>query len=337
MQNNQKRIPFIDYLRSISIILMFITHTFRLHITTTTDSVFLLKAFNFFMKIEPLTASLFLFLAGFSLITSYQNMKDSVIWNSKINKKIYILFAISFILCILEEGIFPFRLLFSSGILGVIGISLLLIKKYIEHQKSSFIYLLLWGLTLMFSFFLDRFNINLTGLNIGNGAMIPIIGFSFLGAFIAKNFNIISNIKFKNKIYSLSAILISIFMLTKFKWVSVLHSEAYGFHSHTFKIDTALFTNWNQTAPGFASCSLIIILIISLLINIHIKRTFPLIELFSKYSLELYIYHLTLISMFYIFNTGLDGTGLVSLFLLFLVWSSYNLTKIMTKHKIKII
>jgi hypothetical protein len=334
---NKRRLPYIDLLRGFAIILMFITHVYRLHVPATNDSFIIKALFDFFMLIEPLTASLFLFLMGFSLQMTHQLSDNYDEWYQKQKKKALILFGLSVLLCISEEGIFPIRILFSSGILQAIAISIIMISRIFQNKNSSKMLFISFLSTGFIAFCLDKMHLSIIGLNSGSGALFPIIGFAFLGAFISKNHSNFKDIEISlPNIFKIIFALFFIIISTKGQWISIINSNAFGLTFQGFQLKQVAFANWNQTALGFFSTSLIILGIYLFIRNIPMNpNTF--IHQFGRYSLELYVFHLAIISIFYIANTGLDGTGLVLLLLIILYTASYKFTLFLNKHKFKLI
>lgn len=334
---NKIRLPYIDLLRGFSIMLMFITHMYRLHVPATTDSFIFKVLFDFFMTIEPLTAALFLFLMGFSLQITHQTMTDQTEWLKKQKRKSLILIGLSTILCIAEEGLFPVRIIFASGILSAIAVATMIISIILSNKNSNKLLLFSFITTGLITYVIDSSNISIIGLNAGNGALFPIIGFSFLGAFISKNHKNFQDIEITTS--NLLKVIASLFLFIislKFNWINIINSTAYGLSIQDFQLKLNSFSNWNHSLVGFFSNSYIIMIIYIFLRNIKMNpNTF--IHLFGRYSLELYVFHLSIISFFYLLNTGIPGNGLVLFLLILLYIAAYKLTLFLSKNKIKII
>ena len=85
------RLITIDLLRGIAVILMFITHSYRLQIINPNEwlpnQLKLDFLFNFFMYIEPFTSALFLFLAGYSFSLLSQKLSEQLAKEFNVGEK----------------------------------------------------------------------------------------------------------------------------------------------------------------------------------------------------------------------------------------------------------
>lgn len=327
---NKDRYFIIDFFRFVAIILMFITHTYRIQISNfvpdTNIQLIVNNTFNFFMYIEPFTSALFLFLVGFSIKMSLDNTKLNIVdWKRTHLKKGFKLILISFLLYIPYHSfnIKIYEIIFSSGILSVIGTSLITISLL----KERFLYLF-FIIVLVISFFLESCNINIIGLNAGAGNLFPTMLYSLIGYF---SYNY-SKVKIKFIDILLIIIFIGIIFTIEPNFRYNVYYHEYNFNLLSLKIDQSFSSIWNHSIFGFIFNSFILF-ICSKLFLIKTKITNKLITTISKYSLQMYIFHILLLSGFYITKIGFPNSIFTLIFLLILIPICLNLSKIYLKIK----
>lgn len=311
------RLVTIDLLRGIAVILMFITHSYRLQMMNTGDwlpnQLKLDYFFNIFMYIEPLTSALFLFLAGYSFSLLNQKLTHDEL-KKQILKKSLILIFFSWIINLAlysGKGLFLDHLVLSSGILQAIAISL--IMNLLLSKKNKYLYLGI-ALTIIIEIFLEFFKISVIGLNAGAGALIPVIGYSFVGHIYQKH-----NFKYNTLLFAI--VLIGLFL--NLNWRYDVEYQIFNLIQNKY----TLFSNWNHSALGFIMNSATIILIFRLISVLKIKRTIPIIKDLGGHSLTVYVFHLLLISFFYYKSWGLANPTETLLFIIGLVTCSHYLIK----------
>ena len=304
-----KRFLFIDILRSSAIIMMFITHTARL-ITFHNDNNIIQAFFDFFMMIEPIIAAIFLFISGYSLRLTFQNNQK---WYSKKNKIIKNLFIWSILLHAIQYGILIDQLIFSSGILFVIAISILITYKQINNNEYLFF------LTIIFSIIyqtLIYLKLNIVGLNAGTGALLPSINYFIFGVLSFNLKNLIEKVKF---IFPLIILLIIGF-----------DAKLVYFPSHnTFdliNLKWKLFEVWNPSLLG-QLFNISILIFLSINFNKFLISKDNFIAKFSNNSLFLYKYHLIIIGLMYQFKIGIPSATEALIFLILLISIGTDLMK----------
>lgn len=320
---HKQRYEFIDLLRGIAVILMFITHSYRLQISTLKDQwlsnqIRLDLMFNFFMNIEPFTSALFLFLAGYSMFISYRDNNDEKEFSKNIFKKSIILIIFSVLLnffSFITKGIFIDHLILSSGILQAIAISLLLNLFLLKKKKSIYVvYTIL--IIAAIAAILEYFSIVILGLNAGAGCLVPVIGFSLVGHLASKH-------RVHMNIFYISILAIGIYF--GFAWRYDVNFNLYDILSQQYKD----FSIWNHSLAGFIMNSSILLIISSFICNsFKTLKIFNFINQLGKHSLTVYVYHLTIIGMFYFNSVGLSNPTETFLFIIGLIFSSQYLIKI---------
>lgn len=311
MQNqiSDKRYLLIDILRSTALLMMFITHTARL-ITFYNDQNNIQILFDFFMLIEPIIAATFLFISGYSLRLTFKNNTK---WYLKKNKIIKELFIWSILLHALQYGLLIDQIIFSSGILFVIGMSIFLTYKKLNNNKYLIYIIILSSLLYQF---LSYFNFNIVGLNAGTGALLPSINYFILGILSFNLKNIINKVKF----------IFPLIILT----IVALDSQLVYFPSHqTFdliKLEWNNFEIWNPSFIGQIFNSSILIFLSINFTNIKTRKD-NFISNLSSNSLFLYKYHLIVIGLMYRFKIGIPSAIEALIFLILLISIGVDLMK----------
>ena len=187
----------VNYLRILAVFLMFITHTFRTQVTfrdvykQADDASVADQALMFFMKIEPLTSAIFLFLVGFSLVLSWYNrgcpqgLSSGLSWVKAKIPRMLSLYLIAVVMFIVTHGLQWTHLFFSPGILSVIAISAVITSVLVitPNPWLSLLLAIVWGVLL--SWYFDASGLYVAGLNSGAGGVIPLINLALLGALFA--------------------------------------------------------------------------------------------------------------------------------------------------------
>lgn len=314
----------LDLFRFIAIILMFITHTYRIQIADPTISnnldLYINEVFEFFMYIEPFTSALFLFLMGFSLKHSFLNSLNIKEWDKKHLKKAFYLILISAFIHIPYHGLNILEVLVSSGILMSIAISMILIIFF----KNN-IYVLTF-LSVILAILIESLNITLMGVNAGAGAILPVIIYGFIG-FIAYDLNLNNQKR-------------SILFLIFISFYFIISKEfRYDVSFVNFKLDLDNLTIilkenkiWNHSIWGFIYNSLFLLIIKDLFL-VKTKITNNFIQNVSISSLHMYVFHILILSGFYISKIGLPSPIFTLIFLIILIFLCYRFSLMYRKLK----
>lgn len=175
----------LDVLRGIAIVLMVITHSFRVFFTGPVNSEsFSFLLLQFFMVVEPFTSALFLFLVGIGIEISHSNAtkdnkKNFLPWCLKILNKSIILYFIGILMFFVYRGPQVSHMIFSPKILSAIAVSMMALALSMKHKRGLEVSSVLM---VLISFLLR--NDSTVGLSSGEGSIFPLILFSFFGAIV---------------------------------------------------------------------------------------------------------------------------------------------------------
>lgn len=292
------RKKYLDGLRGLAIILMVITHSYRLKAG---DSFISLdNVFNFFMDIEPFTSALFLFLSGFSMFYFIKNNGDE---KKLVKKSLFLIFA-SFSLCLMQNGLY-LKLLLSSGVLWTIAISMILI--FYLHKKEDLLWLV-FLLILTFEMICYVFNLNIIGYNFGFNPISPLLNFAIVGYFMAKYDT--------NKNWAILFLMGFVCFFIPLPWTY----DQSMFLSPIIKMNNfSRFDFYNHSLKGFFSQ----FLFISLFFNLFKKINFKFLNTLGRHSLFIYIYHLIFLELIKIYNGYIEESSFI-LVIIFLIISPIN-------------
>ena len=220
----------INLFRLLAVFLMFITHSFRLQDSfhdvykTPELSTWADDLLKFFMKIEPLTSAIFLFIAGFSVALSWVNHQEprgrgkGIPWVFRNGSRLMSLYAIAMIMFVATNGFQWVHLFFSPGILSVIAVSIL-VTRVLMVTPLPWLSLLAGMMGVIYlSLVLDLTKVYIAGLNSGAGGIVPLLGLAFSGAFSALIY-----VRFGLKVLlllSIAFVLVSVMsLLLDYPWV----------------------------------------------------------------------------------------------------------------------
>lgn len=294
---------------------MIITHFSRNIIPdpTSVDLVIAQKLLIFFMKIEPLTSALFLFLSGFSTYLALNKYPKQKIYKQAIK-----LYLISGVLALV---LYPpsLEIIFtSSSILLPIAVAMI-INAFFNNDKVS---LLLSILISLIDFILFQYNIKIIGINGGFGSLFPTISFALLGFYCAKN-------KLKS---STHWILTGILALLTFAKLPYSYTISVFFYNFQDKLYQSL-TTWNHHFFGVIQNSIITLSLLKIIQ--YSKLTF--LNSLGKKSLEIYIFHLLLLRSLELlelsFPSALWTITAIILFIILLIIT----TKILDEKSLKLL
>lgn len=205
-----KRLIFIDLLRFLAIYLMFWDHSLKLFYSPKGETGFPLV--QLILGITSLSSALFLFLVGFSLVLSFnrfwptkrsdlaeakpkENISDWV-WTKA--KRGLTLVGISYLLFIYTSPLGLVNLPLTSGVLQLIGITLIFLTLTYYLKKPTRLFLVI-GLNLLIiaaNYFLRLKGVEIAFLNQGNFPLLPHLSYSLTGLTTAELFIIFSEKRF---------------------------------------------------------------------------------------------------------------------------------------------
>lgn len=297
----------LDFLRGIAIVLMLITHGFRLFVKSTPNyqagTDLAERLLNLFAIIEPYTSALFLFLAGIGVTISFSQKKDSANnWLKRQSIKAGQLYLIGMGLFFIEKGFQSPDFWISPSILSTIAISMITVASGLLIPWGIVLGLILTaGITYYFE------GTGISGINAGPGGVFPLITFALWGSLIWQIFK-------QKKYYFLG--LIGLLSLGSYfndsPWVQHYNSTYHQWTSGSTGLDfimslgeyhiTELESYWNHSL--IASIRIVGLLLISLWLclkfskNLEAKKFNHLLTLLGRHSLGCYILHLMIIAIF---------------------------------------
>lgn len=186
----------LNIFRAIAVIMMIIAHSIRIqsnftalmrapHTASLWDQCLL-----FFIHIEPIISAQFLFISGFSLTLSLfkQSSNPSSAhkrrWLLALPAKLFLLYGISVLFFVGDNGLqFP-DLFVSSGILSIIAVSMAISGILLTGPKPIFSLTVATIVTLLLAYYLEQSKTSIIGLNAGAGGAIPLLCMTFIGAII---------------------------------------------------------------------------------------------------------------------------------------------------------
>ncbi len=178
--------PGLDVFRAVAVFMMFVVHSRRLQPSLSrTGSGPGEASLEFFMLIEPYVASTFLFVAGVSLVLSWENARDPSAWLRRMLRRALGLYAISIGLFVLQYGVDLPDLLLSSGILSCLAEAIAITAAPLRSEQRGMALFALFTLGIALSAALERVGASVSGLNAGPGGAIPLLSHAALGAFAA--------------------------------------------------------------------------------------------------------------------------------------------------------
>lgn len=186
----------LNIFRAVAVIMMIIAHSIRIQ----SNFSFLLKhpdkqsfwdqCLLFFIQIEPIISAQFLFISGFSLTLSLSKVltHTPIIskrqWLFSLPPKLILLYLVSVVFFIGDNGIQLPDLFISSGILSIIAISMALTGSMLVTPKPLITLTLAVTAVTLAALALEQSKTSIIGLNAGAGGAIPLISMTFIGAII---------------------------------------------------------------------------------------------------------------------------------------------------------
>lgn len=334
-RHSQGAIVGLDALRGLAIILMFITHGFRLFLESNPqESSVAFHFLQFFALIEPFTSALFLFLVGIGLRISFaKTTKSYSSWLKSNLGKSGILYLLGIGLFFGEYGIQWPDIVLAPSILSVIALSIILVSLGAKHSIRFYSL----GILVAVISQLSEGGAGVAGINMGPGGAFPLILFTFLGY---ETFRLYETKSWKSLIgYLAGGIICWVWPYSFYEqWTNVYHSSYQVFGSGVTGLDflstggkaTQVISEgfWNHTliSVGRIYIPLVFSLLVCLTKNnlLSTKLYGKLLALLGRHALGNYVLHLGLIALFsvlkwypssaiqdWLFIGGLTVAGLV--------------------------
>ncbi len=178
--------PGLDVLRAVAVVMMFAVHVRRVQTPQSRTGAGLAEAsLDFFMHIEPFITSLFLFVAGYSVVLAFQAGRTRRVWWAKAGRRVLQLYLLSVGLFVLQYGVDLPDLLLSSGILQVIALSVLCVGACLSTRRPELALLLASILGFAVTAALEAWDSSVSGLNAGPGGNTPLLAHACFGALTA--------------------------------------------------------------------------------------------------------------------------------------------------------
>lgn len=319
----------LNVFRAVAVIMMIIAHSIRVQ----SNFSYLLKhpdkqsfwdqSLLFFIQIEPIISAQFLFISGFSLTLSLSKALKSTStinkqqWLFSLPPKLILLYIVSVLFFIGDNGIQLPDLFVSSGILSIIAISMALTAGMLISPKPIMTLALAITAVTLTAFMLEQSKSSVIGLNAGAGGAIPLISMTFIGAIIGVLYQRFHN----NGLFAAAAVgsFIGVLsMISKYPWTIDVKSEFLLFHgdpvtSVLHSLQHALGLGdiqpakvkahfWNHSSIFLfrVSGGLTLILVAFMLIFENRKNTSKITSVLNrvgKHALFVYIFHLVLLGI----------------------------------------
>lgn len=176
----------IDVLRGIAVVGMVLAHVARVVPAATGGS----RLRGIISPVEPVIASAFLFLVGWSLSRSWERASQSetpapfAAWYQDSLKRAGCLYATGMVLFLLQYGPqFPDGVL-SPDILATIAVAIVLVGAFEPFRPAA----CLWGAAavVFVAWGVERASAEVAGVNAGPGGSVPLVALAFFGAWMGK-------------------------------------------------------------------------------------------------------------------------------------------------------
>ena len=175
--------PGLNVFRALAVLMMILAHAARiqtnmgtLHNNPSHAGLFDWP-FVAMLLIEPIISATFLFIAGFSLVLSIAKGKTQAAWQrqswlTNLGKKMLVLYLISVIFYVADQGLQTPDFLVSSGVLAIIAVGLFLSGLLLVLPKPTVALIIALLCTLLCAYFLEQQKWNIVGLNAGAGGIV---------------------------------------------------------------------------------------------------------------------------------------------------------------------
>jgi hypothetical protein len=175
----------LDLYRGLCVVWMFAVHVRRLetaHRPTAGWLSVLDRVFQGLLWAEPFVSAAFVFIAGYSLVLSRARTAPGGRWLTRLAQRALGLYLLSVGLFWMEYGLALPDVWASSGILGVIALSILGVGATLCSGRPLPWLFGLFGAVLATEVVLELGRWTLPGLNAGPGATVPLVAFAAFGA-----------------------------------------------------------------------------------------------------------------------------------------------------------
>jgi len=312
----------LNIFRAVAVIMMIIAHSIRIQANFSSlvkhpeNATFLDQCLLFFIQIEPIISAQFLFISGFSLTLSfYKSSLHKQDWLLQLPSKLVLLYLISVVFFIGDNGIQLPDLFVSSGILSIIALSMAITACLLVTSKPLTWLSLSVLSILILAYYFEQSKIVITGLNGGAGGAIPLISMTLIGSVMG----IIFQRDNTNGLIAATAVgcfIGLIFLSSSYPWTfdvrgyfllfkgdpvtSVLHSVQHAFGDDTHLPIKARVAFWNHSSafPLRVTGGLTLVLLAFILCfkNYENSATRTL-NMIGKHGLLIYVFHLILLGI----------------------------------------
>lgn len=339
----KNKIFYINFYRGLAVLLMFITHAYRLYLggnpsINLEDPLY--RMLNFFALIEPYTSASFLFLVGISVSLTQERKNLKSYFNRALQ-----LYIISFFLFIFEKGWqFP-TIIVSSGILSTISFSLVIsaLLTKIKQKNLLAVNFVISFFSLFLLAYLSKYQISISGLNSGPGGVLPLFLFSIWGLFFG---NYIKTKELSKNLLLGSFVCIPSFFID-YPWI-FRFKESYKMYfndpnlfswlkylTSNYEFQSQYFLYWNHSSLGFIRI-LFFILTTTFLLNLINKKIQKnpvsiYLSIIGEKALWGYIMHLIVIGSLFYFELFIPSSALTWGFIFILTLINYLYSRLQRK------
>ena len=329
--------PGLNVFRALAVLMMILAHAARiqtnmgtLHSNPSQAGLFDWP-FVAMLLIEPIISATFLFIAGFSLVLSIAKGKTQAAWQGQswltnLGKKMLVLYLISVIFYVADQGLQTPDFLVSSGVLAIIAVGVFLSGLLLVSPKPTVALIIALLCTLLCAYFLEQQKWNIVGLNAGAGGIVPLASMAFAGALAGLIWQRWNN----NGLWILlaaSSVIALLALLQPHPWIVFPRSSITQYPGN--RIDTVWFSildfvglyqgqsataivrYWNHT--WIFPMRVLPLLVIGLMVSLNTFKK-PLANPIARYAnwlgtqaLNLYILHLVLLALVEV--SGLHSTA----------------------------
>jgi uncharacterized membrane protein len=187
VQSKTAWLPGLDLYRALVVLLMFVVHARRVQ-DPISGGTPLDRIIDGVMAIEPYIAASFLFVAGVSLVLSYERAADRRRWLLRMTRRAAGLYLLAIALFVMQFGVDLPDLLASPGILSAIGIAIVVVAASLTHRRADLVLGVSAVVVLALTVALERAKLSISGLNAGPGGTFPLLAHAQCGALLARAF-----------------------------------------------------------------------------------------------------------------------------------------------------
>lgn len=181
--------PGLNIYRALAVLMMMIAHAARVQ----TDMPRLVASpsaaglfdwpFIAMLKIEPIISALFLFIAGFSVVLSKSgNRQSSGLWLARQGRRMLVVYAISVLFYVADQGAQWPDMLVSSGVLAIIAVGIFSSSLALSTAKPWITLITMTLGVLALTAIIEQKRLTIIGVNAGAGGLFPLISLAYLGS-----------------------------------------------------------------------------------------------------------------------------------------------------------